>query len=97
MWDVFDFIIYELLGKLIGKFRLSMGPGWIILSGVICTLVGALLFLFSDTLFSGETIVLYVGVVGISMCIGGLVATVVGVIQALIGVIRALIVKIRGG
>ena len=90
MWDFFDFIIYELLGNLIGKFRLSMRPGLTIIIGVICLLVGALLFFFSDTLFSGETTLLYVFFISIILFLFGLVLTVSGVI-------RALVVKIRGG
>lgn len=68
---------------------LSMRPGLTILIGVICLLVGALLWLFSDTLFSGETILFYVMLGSLMLFLGGLVLTVGGVI-------KALIVKIRG-
>jgi hypothetical protein len=73
-----------------------MRPGLTIIIGVICLLVGALLWLFSDTLFSGETILSYVMLGSMMLFLGGLLLTVGGVIQALIGVIKTLIVKIRG-
>lgn len=71
---------------------LSMRPGLAIFIGVICTLVGALLWLFSDTLFTGETILLYVMLGSMMLFLGGLVLTVVGVIKALIVTIRGWII-----
>lgn len=55
-------------------------------------MVGALLWLFSDTLFSGETILSYVMLGSMMLFLGGLVLTVVGVIKALIVTIRGWII-----
>ena len=77
-------------------FFASLRPGEIILIGVSCTFFGALLYLFSDTLFGDGTIFYYVIAVGASLFFSGLLLTVCGVIQALIGVIKALFVTIRG-
>ena len=77
-------------------FLASLRPGEIILIGVFCTYVGAMLYLFSDTLFGDGTIFPYVVAVGAGLFLSGLLLTISGVIQALIGVIKALIVTIRG-
>lgn len=71
---------------------LSMRPGLTIFIGVICTLVGALLYLFSDTLFGYGTILVYVLIVSLGLFFGGLALTVVGVIKALIVTIRGWII-----
>ncbi len=77
-------------------FFASLRPGEIILIGVSCTVFGALLYLFSDTLFGDGTIFPYVLAVGAGLFFVGLLLTVSGVIQALISVIKTLIVTIRG-
>ncbi|MGW8285942.1 MAG: hypothetical protein ACWGPR_09530 [Candidatus Deferrimicrobiaceae bacterium] len=77
-------------------FLASLRPGETILIGVVCTYVGAMLYLFSDTLFGDGTIVYYVLGIGASLFLVGLMLIVSGVIQALIGVIKTLILTIRG-
>jgi len=76
---------------------LSMRPGLTILIGVICLLVGALLWLFSDTLFGGGTILLYVFIVSMFLFFGGLLLTVGGVTKALIVTIRGWIIDDNTG
>lgn len=65
-----------------------IGPGWFTVLGLAISVLGAMFFLFSDTLFGDTDIAYNLMFVGLILFVTGILIAVISIFQLIFGVIK---------